>query len=330
MSAYGRFLLRRAVYAVITFFIALVMIFIIPRLVAVNPVDIIAASQQLPPSAIRQLTVEFGLNKPVYVQFLLYLKNVILTFPPNLGFSYEYYPISVWKLISISLPWTLFLVGTSVAISAFLGTMMGLYAGMNRGGILDRMMSYAAMTTQSLPYFWIAIVLQILLAVVLRVFPIGGAISITDVSPPYSLPWIQDVVYHALLPMITIVIATTPVYSIIMRNTLVDIVREDYMVAAEAKGLKKSTLYNTYGLRNGILPVVSLIAVHFGYVVGGALLVEIVFSYPGVGTLLFNAILSHDYPLIQGIFFILAITVIGANFIADVIYSYIDPRIRYT
>ncbi len=322
--------MRRALYAVLTFFIALLMIFIIPRLIAVSPVEIIAASQQLPPSVIKLLTAQFGLDKPLYIQFLLYIKNVVFTFPPNLGFSYEYYPQSVWSMLVISLPWTLFLVGSSVAVSAFVGTMAGLYAGMNRGKALDKLLTYTSMATQSMPYFWIAIMFQIILAVVLRLFPIGGAISITDTSPVMSLEYIQDVLYHAMLPMITIVVATTPVYAIIMRNTLADIIREDYMVAGEAKGLRKSRLYYKYGLRNGILPIVSLIAVHFGYVVGGALLVEIVFSYPGVGTLLFNAILSHDYPMIQGVFYILGITVIGANFIADLIYSYIDPRIRYS
>lgn len=330
MRISAKYLIRRTLYAVVTFFIALVLIFIIPRLIAVNPIEIIAASQQLPPSVTKSLIVQFGLNKPVYVQFILYLKNTVFTFPPNLGYSYVYYPATTYSLISAALPWTLGLVGTSVLISSFLGTMIGLYAGWRRGRLIDKIITYVAITIQSLPYFWLAILLQILLAVTFRVFPVAGAYSILDVSPKYSPAWIADVIYHGILPLLTIVISTAPVYAIIMRNNVSEIVREDYMTVAEAKGLRKGRILMSYALRNGILPVISIIAVNFGYVVGGALLVEIVFDYPGIGLLLFNAILGEDYPVIQGVFYILAITVIAANYIADLVYSIVDPRIRFT
>ena len=330
MELSAPFLFRRTVYAVITFLIALVMIFLIPRLVAVNPVELIAATQQLPASATRQLTVQFGLDKPLYVQFLLYVENTILSFPPNLGYSYEYYPAKVWELISTAVPWTIFLVGSSVITAATIGTLIGLVAGWKRGSQLDRGVTYTALTIQSLPYFWIAIVLQILLAVVLRVFPVQGAFYVTDTSPPLSLTFLGDVIYHALLPMITLIVSTVPVYAIIMRNTVSDIVREDYMLVAESKGLKKTRLLFSYVMKNGLLPVISIIALNLGYVVGGALLVEVVFSYPGVGTLIYNAIQGHDYPMIQGVFYILSVAVIGANYIADIIYTYVDPRIRYS
>ncbi len=330
MRISGKYLIRRSIYAVLTFFIALVMIFIIPRLVAVNPVDILAASQQFPPSVTKQLIIQFGLNQPVYVQFALYLKNVLLTFPPNLGYSYEYYPTSTYQLIATALPWTLFLVGSSVAVSALVGTFVGLYAGYRRGSMLDRTITYSSMTLRALPYFWVAILFQILFAVVFRIFPVAGAYSILDTSPAFSPEWTLDVAYHSMLPMITLVVSTAPVYAIIMRNNVADLVREDFMNVAESKGLKKQRILISYALRNGILPVISIIAVNFGYVVGGALLVEIVFGYPGIGTLLFNAILGHDYPVIEGIFYILAITVILANYFADLIYSLVDPRIRYT
>ncbi len=330
MRISGKYLIRRSIYAVLTFFIALVMIFIIPRLVDVNPVDILAASQQFPPSVTKQLIIQFGLNQPVYVQFALYLKNVLLTFPPNLGYSYEYYPTSTYQLIATALPWTLFLVGSSVAVSALVGTFVGLYAGYRRGSMLDRTITYSSMTLRALPYFWVAILFQILFAVVFRIFPVAGAYSILDTSPAFSPEWTLDVVYHSMLPMITLVVSTAPVYAIIMRNNVADLVREDFMNVAESKGLKKQRILISYALRNGILPVISIIAVNFGYVVGGALLVEIVFGYPGIGTLLFNAILGHDYPVIEGIFYILAITVILANYFADLIYSLVDPRIRYT
>lgn len=330
MRISARFLIRRTIYAVLTFFISLVLIFIIPRLIAVNPIEIIAASQQLPPSVTRSLIIQFGLNKPVYVQFLLYLKNTVFTFPPNLGYSYVYYPATTYSLIQAALPWTLGLVGTSVLISSTLGTLVGLYAGWRRGSLIDRIITYVAITIQSLPYFWLAILLQILLAVTFRVFPVAGAYSILDVSPKYSAPWIADVIYHAILPLLTIVISTAPVYAIIMRNNVSEIVGEDFMTVAQAKGLRKGRILLSYALRNGILPVISIIAVNFGYVVGGALLVEIVFDYPGIGSLLFNAILGQDYPVIQGVFYILAVTVIAANFIADVVYAIIDPRIRFT
>lgn len=303
------------------------MIFLIPRLIAVNPIDILAASQQLPPSVVESLTLQFGLNKPLYIQYLLYLQNIVFSFPPKLGYSYVYYPITVWSLISITLPWTLFLVGSSVAISSLIGVLVGLYAGVKKGRLADKLITYFSISVESLPYFWIAIVLQMVIAVSLRLLPVGGAISITDTSKPLSIAYISDVGYHALLPMITIVAATSPVYAILMRNNVADIMNEDFMTVAEIMGLKKHRI-RSYAMRNAILPLISIIAINFGYVVGGALLVEIVFDYPGVGTLLYNSILGHDYPVIQGIFYILAVTMIAANFIADIIYSYMDPRVR--
>lgn len=324
------YIVRRSVYAFVTFLMSLVLIFIIPRLVAVNPVDIIAASQMLPPSVTERLIVQFGLNKPVYVQFILFMKNMMLTFPPNMGYSFEYYPTSTYQLISTALPWTLFLIGTSVIISSTIGTFVGLYAGYKRGSVFDKAITYSSMAFMSLPYFWVAIVFQILLAVVLRIFPVAGGYSVLDASPKFSLTWISDVIYHAMLPMLTIVISTAPVYAIIMRNNVVNIVMEDFMNVAQAKGLRKGRILVSYALRNSILPLISIIAVNFGYVLGGALLVEIVFNYPGIGTVLYNAILGHDYPVIQGVFYILAIAVILANYVADLLYMIVDPRIRYT
>lgn len=330
MKISARYLIRRTIYAVLTFFIALVLIFVIPRLVGVNPVDIFAASRLLPPSVTNSLIVQFGLNKPVYVQFLIYLKNTAFTFPPNLGISFDNYPSTTYSLIASALPWTLGLVGTSVLISALVGTFLGLYAGWRRGRLIDKIITYIAITIQSVPYFWLAILLQILLAVTLRIFPVAGAYSILDFSPRYSPEWIADVVRHAMLPLITIVLSTAPVYAVIMRNNVSEIVREDFMTVAEAKGLRKGRVLISYALRNGILPVISIIAVNFGYVVGGALLVEIVFDYPGIGMLLYNSILGFDYPVIQGVFYILAVTVIIANYAADLIYAIVDPRIRFT
>ncbi len=330
MGSAKSFLARRTVYAIIAFFVVQVIIFLIPRLAGVNPVEIMAASQQFPPSVAERLTVQFGLNKPLYLQFLLYLKNVVLSFPPNMGYSYEYYPATVWSLISSALPWTVFLVGSSVLLASVVGTGLGLAAGWKRGGLLDRGITYVALTIQSLPYFWIAIVLQVLLAVVLRLLPVAGAYSATDTSGRWSPIFIGDVLYHATLPILTLVVSTAPVYAIIMRNTVSEIMGEDFMLVAQAKGLKSSRIMFDYAMRNSLLPIISLVAINLGYVVGGALLVELVFSYPGVGTLLYNAILGHDYPVIQGVIYILSLAVIGANYLADVLYLLADPRVRYT
>ncbi len=330
MNSLSKFLIKRTIYAIITFFIALILIFIIPRLLAVNPIQLIAASSMLPPSATQTLIIKFGLNKPVYVQFLYYLRNVMFTFPPNLGYSYDYYPSTVWSLIAISLPYTFLLVLPAIFISAIFGTYIGLYSGWSKGSTLDKVSTYSSITIESLPYFWIAIVFQIIFAVVLRIFPIGGALFITDISPSFSIKHISDLMYHAILPIITLVVSIAPVYAIIARNNVVDVINEDYVNVALLKGLKKKRILNTYVLRNAILPIITLISVNLGPIIGSSLLVQIVFNYPGIGTLLFDAILGHDYPLIEGIFYVLAVIVILGNYIADIIYAFIDPRIRYS
>lgn len=329
-KTFSRFIIRRSAYAVLTFIISLIMIFLIPRLVAVNPVEIIAASNQLPKSVTETLIAQFGLNRPMDVQFLYYIKNTLLTFPPNLGYSYEFYPSTTWSLIAKALPRTILLVVPSVIIASILGTFLGLHAGWNRGSRSDKGIVYGSITIQSVPYFWIAILFQIALAVSIRAFPTGGLLSITDTSPPFSAHYIGDLLYHAALPIITLVVSIAPVYAIVMRNNVIEVIREDYIRVAETKGLKRSRIINTYALRNAILPVITIIAVNLGYVIGSSLLVEIIFNYPGIGTLLYDATLGHDYPLIQGIFYILAIIVIVGNYIADIAYSFIDPRIRYT
>ncbi len=327
---FSRFLLRRSAYAVLTFIISLIMIFIIPRLVAVNPIEIVAAANQLPASVTVTLIRQFGLNKPLYIQFILYMKNTLLTFPPNLGFSYEFYPSTTWSLIAKALPRTVMLVVPSVLIAAFLGTYLGLRAGWNRGSRSDKGIVYGSITMQSVPYFWIAILFQIAFAVSLRIFPTGGIITITDTSGTFTAEHILDVIYHLALPIITLVVSIAPVYAIIMRNNVIEIIGEDFITVAETKGLKPWRIIRTYAMRNAILPVITIIAVNLGYVIGSSLLVEIVFNYPGIGTLLYDATLGHDYPLIQGIFYILAVIVIVGNYIADIAYSFIDPRIRYT
>lgn len=330
LSSFTKFIIRRTIYAVVTFFVALVLIFIIPRLIAVNPIELIAAANQLPPSATSKLISEFGLNKPVYIQFLYYVKNVMFSFPPNLGFSYDYYPSTVWSLIADSLPYTFLIVLPSIFIASIIGTYLGLYSGWKRGSKLDKASIYSSITIQSLPYFWIALILQILLAVILRIFPIGGALSISDVSPVFSFYHVSDLLYHAMLPIITLIVSIFPVYTIIARNNVIEVVNEDFVAVGILKGLKKKRILNTYVMRNAILPVITMISVNLGTVIGSSLLVQIVFNYPGIGTLLYDAILGHDYPLIEGIFYILALIVILGNYISDLFYSFIDPRIRYS
>jgi peptide/nickel transport system permease protein len=181
-----------------------------------------------------------------------------------------------------------------------------------------------------MPFFWLGIILLWIFAITLHWFPVSGAASAgITASNPLDITDSGDILWHAFLPMMTLVIASYAGYSLIMRNTMVGELSQDYILMARAKGLRERTVLFGHAARNAMLPMITLIGLNLGYVVSGALLVEIVFSYPGVGYLTYRAVLAHDYPLLQGLFFILSLTVVTANYIADLFYAFLDPRIKY-
>jgi peptide/nickel transport system permease protein len=281
------------------------------------------------PTAIAALEQRFGLDKPVWVQFTLYFQN-LLSWPPNFGVSYLFYPTPVFTVIMQYLPWTLFLVGVSTIITALIGILVGIWTGSKPGSRSDTLVISISMVLWTMPFFWLGIILLLIFGLWAHLFPIAGAATrgFSAVNP-LGVADIPDVLWHAFLPMMTLVIAAYAGYSLIMRNTMVNELAQDYVLMARAKGLRERAVLLHHAARNAMLPMITLIGLNLGYVVSGALLVEIVFAYPGVGYLTYRAVLAHDFPLLQGLFFIVSLAVVAANYIADLAYAFFDPRIKY-
>jgi len=246
--------------------------------------------------------------------------------PGNLGQSINLYPANVTTVLGQTLPWTIILIGIATIISFALGTLLGALAAWRRGGWLDR--SLPAFTfLQAMPYFFLALLVIQLFAVHWQVFPIGQGYDL-GLSPGWNWQFISSAVDHSILPALTIVATSMAGWMLQMRNVMITTIGEDYVLVAQAKGLSERRVLSTYAARNAILPNIAGFALSLGFVVAGALVMEIVFSYPGVGLTLYNAVTSDDFPLLQGIFLVIALTVLLACFIADVIYVLADPRAR--
>jgi peptide/nickel transport system permease protein len=321
-----RVLTRRIVFYVLTALVAITVDFLIPRLMPGNPVEALLArlQSQVTTGTIKSLEAQFGLNtkEGLWGQYMHYLANIL---HGNLGISTGYYPSTVASVIRGGLPWTLGLVGIATVISFILGTALGALVGWRRGSWLDNMLP--AMTFfQAAPYFFIAFLALDLFATRLGWFPTGQAYSL-GTFPAWNLSYAGDVLRHAVLPALTIVVCSAAGWIVGMRNVMVTTMDEDYVLVAHAKGLARRRVV-WYAARNAILPSISGFSLAIGFVVSGALLTEIVFSYPGLGWILLQAVDNRDYPLLQGIFLIITFTVLAANLAADFVYVLLDPRTR--
>lgn len=279
------------------------------------------------PAMEHSVDVIFGAeDSSMWTQYWQYWGNI---FKGDLGVSITKFPAPVSDLIFQALPWTICLVGIATIISFILGVTIGAYAGWKRGTAADGIIPFMTLI-QSVPYFWLALVFIAVFAVGLGWFPIIGGYSLRDfyAGPEWSWAFVKSVLYHGLLPAITIVVASVGGWVLGMRNMMVSTMSEDYVVTAEAKGLKQSRVFTWYAARNAALPSLSGLGITLGFVVAGSIVMEQVFTYPGVGKLLINAVQNKDYALMQGVFLIITVTVLAANFIMDLIYGLIDPRAR--
>jgi peptide/nickel transport system permease protein len=320
------FLTRRLVVYFIAAWVALTLNFFIPRAMPGNAVqDIMSKFPNLQPSAYRALQAMLGVGHPgpLWHQYFSYLGDV---FHLNFGTDVSSYPASVSSLLGQTIPWTLTLVGTATVIAFLLGTGLGIAAGWRRGGALDKILP-GLMFLQAVPYFFLALILVELLAVNLHLFPLGQGYN-GGLIPGWNWGFISSAVDHSILPAFTIVITTMAGWMLQMRNVMVTTIGEDYVLAGQAKGLSSRRLVLTYAARNAILPQLQGFGLALGFVVSGAIVMEIVFSYPGIGLLLLNAVTSNDFPLMQAIFLVITFTVLLANLIVDLIVVFVDPRAR--
>jgi peptide/nickel transport system permease protein len=318
--------LRRLAFYVVTAWAAITVNFFIPHLMPGDPVQNLISAQQgkLTPAAIGALRAQFGLtgNQSLLVQYGHYWGQL---FHGDLGLSTSFYPAGVGSVLSTALPWTLALVGVATIISFVLGTLIGALVGWRRGSWLDGVLPVSTFF-QAVPYFFFALVVLIVFGNDLGWFPISGGVD-QGVQPGLNGAFISSVLSHGFLPGITIVISSIAGWILGMRNMMVTTMDEDYVLVAQAKGLPNRQVIG-YAARNAILPSVSSFSLSLSFVVSGALLTEIVFSYPGIGFQLVQAVQAEDFPLLQGIFLVITFAVLAANLVADVVYALLDPRTR--
>jgi peptide/nickel transport system permease protein len=322
-----RLLARRIALYLVTAIVAITVNFFLPRLMPGNPVQAAIGHMQsrVTPATIKALELQYGLNTKLglWGQYLHYW-NLLLH--GNLGISFSAYPSTVTSVIHAALPWTIGLVGLATIISFALGTLLGIAAAWRRGSWLDNLLPTMTFF-QAAPYFFVAILMVAVFATKLGWFPTNSGYNTTLTNPGFNAPFISSVLGHAVLPALTIVVGSVAGWILGMRNMMLTTMDEDYVLIARAKGLSQPRVIQ-YAARNAILPSVSGFSLAIGFVISGSLLTEIVFSYPGVGFIMLQAVASEDYPLLQGIFMIITFAVLAANFIADVTYSILDPRTR--
>jgi len=324
-----RFILRKLGLFVLTLWAAVTLNFFLPRLMPGTPADAAIAklSQNGPVTDATRRAIEAQLGVPsgnLWDQYVSYLHQVVTL---DFGVSYTFYPETVSQLVSQALPYTLILVGLVTIIAFVLGTLVGVLAAWKRNTWLDSLPTLSGSFMSTFPYFWTALLLLFFLGYVLHWFPTTGAYSATA-TPGLNIGFVGDALYHALLPGITILITSFGGWILGMRNAMVGTLGDDYVTFAEANGLHGRTVALRYAARNAILPNLTGFGLALGGVVGGSILVEQVFGYPGIGYLLFNAVIGQDYPLMQALFLMITVSVLIANFVVDILYGVLDPRTR--
>lgn len=287
-----------------------------------NPIELLFRSPRLTQEQINTLERTFGLDKPLYEQFIIYVINSL---QGNFGLSF-FYRVPVVNVLIPRLINSIILVLPSTLLAIVLGIVTGMIAAWRRGGKTDVSILVTAMGLYSLPTFWLGGLLILLSIYYLRL-PIAG---MTTYGITYSdfFAYLSDVLMHYILPFVTLTLVLYGEFTIIMRNSLIDVLTEDYIRMAKAKGVTTSRLLRRHALPNAMLPMMSIIAINIGLVVAGAVLTETVFSWPGIGRLIYDAILNRDYPILQGAFFVITVSVVIANLIADILYGYLDPRVK--
>jgi peptide/nickel transport system permease protein len=318
---------RRIGFYILTAIAAVTVDFFIPRVMPGNPVSAVLAKMQgavITKQTIAALQVEFGTHtkEGLWGQYTHYWSTIA---HGNLGISTSNGFAPVTSVIRGALPWTLGLVGTATLLSFIFGTLIGVLVAWRRGTWLDNLLP-ATTFFQAAPYFFLAFLAIDLFAIKLGWFPAERATNVDD-FPAFNWTYISDVLDHAILPALTIVVASAAGWIVGMRNVMITTMDEDYVLLAQAKGLPKHRVI-WYAARNAILPSISSFSLAIGFVVSGALLTEIVFSYPGLGYLLLNAVQEADYALLQGIFLVITMAVLVANLVADFVYVFLDPRTR--
>ena len=316
--------MKRTVSRVITFAVVISLLFFLARSAGTDPFErYLSEDPRIPLEQIQRLRAKFGLDKPLHMQYLDFLRNTI---NGEFGFSL-YYKRPVFDIVMERLPYTLLLMGISVVLSTIVSFVVGVYFAYKRGTNVDTWGTNICMFIRSTPHFWLGMLLLLAFAYYWPIFPLFGALT-PGVQHENSFEFLKDLLFHYTLPLTTLLLRQIGMYVLYMRNSTVEVLGEDYMVTAKAKGVPKMSIMFRHAARNAMLPMVTVTAMRFGFMVNGAILTETVFSLPGTGRLIYQSIMNDDFFLLQGAFFIISITVLVANLVADLICAWLDPRIK--
>ena len=315
------YVIKRGFFALVTIFVAITINFFLFRILPGSAVSDLSRVPHASPKLQHALTVEFGLDKPKWQQYLIYLKEL---FHGNMGVSFTYQqPVSHLLLADLKNTIPMVTVGTVAAI--VVGVFTGVLSAWRRGSAPDQVSTHTAIFFYAFPTQWLGLMLLILFAGIL---PAGGMSNPFVFGTEPFFQHMSDIGIHMLLPAATLMLTAYGSYTLVVRSSMLETLGEDYVLTARAKGLPTRRIVWRHAVRNALLPMITLIALELGFIVGGVLLIEVIFSWPGIGLAMYQAIGERDYPMLQGGFLILAVSVIVLNFIADLVYFRLDPRIR--
>lgn len=321
------YVLRKVFQAFLTLLAVIVFNFFLFRILPADPVALLTRGQgaQLSPEEQAELRAEYGLDQPLFPgQFLDFIGDTLRL---DFGESIILRPNETVVSVFLDALWpTVILVGISTLFAAVIGIMLGIYAGWRRGGKADVGSMGVSLVFYSMPEFWLGMLLILLFSTSLGWFPASGRVSLGEDLT--GAEYIADVINHLFLPALTLTLAYLAEFYLVMRSSLLDVLGEDYITTARAKGVREKFVLRRHAVRNALLPTITLIALSFGFVLSGAITVEYVFSYQGLGLLTVNALEARDYPLLQGVFLFASAAVIVLNLGADLVYGYFDPRVR--
>lgn len=309
---------------VLVLWVALTLNFFLPRMMPGNPLALLAGEEVnlLTPAERQQLMARVGLDQPLHAQYVAYLQNIVRG---DFGYSYQKNkPITT--ILLDRLPWTLVLTGTSLLISTVLGVTLGAMAAWKRGGQRDVSLLGGFIFLESLPAFWVGMMLVALFAVQWQLFPTFGATTPWATMTPDERA--LDILHHLALPLTTLTIVSISGTFFVARYSMLAVLGDEYIIVARAKGLQERAVLFRHALRNALLPIATVFTLNLAFAVGGATVVETVFSYPGIGRLTYEAVLNRDYPVLQASFLMITIVVVAANIVADAVYPLLDPRVR--
>lgn len=317
-----RYVLRRLLTGLMTVVLVMVLNFFLMHLAPGDPVKIIAGMDKPDAAAMEALRARYGLDKPLITQLFIYIGNLLRG---DLGNSYTYnQPVA--DLLFTRMGSSLLLALTACVLSFLIGTGLGLFTARKNGKTLDNVLTYVSYLFDSMPSFWLGLMAILIFASTLHVLPTSGMVSLRNKATGFN--YVLDVLVHMVLPCGTLTVIQIPQYLRITRTSVKQVMAEDYMTTFRAAGMKESRIFRRYVLKNAILPTLTVFGISLAYVVSGAALVEVVFAWPGMGQLMLSAIGRRDYPVLMGIYLMISLSVAVMTMAVDLLYAWLDPRIR--